>query len=671
MKATQTKTSETTAAKTPAARPAPRPFAQAPTSVFMQTDVYQLAGNMATQRRLGTGVIQTKLNVSHPGDFYEHEADRVAEEVMRAPGETPVRTAPGRAEPHTLQRKCGCEENPAQGHACDTCREKQLNVQRRPASNAGDAVRGGSPHEGDAKGHDGVKDATGVHEALRSAGRPLDAETRTFFEPRFGRDLGGVRVHSDASAGASAKSLNALAYTVGRDIVFGQGQYDAGSRAGRQLLAHELAHVIQQDFGAGLSGAVVQRQPDPTSQPAPAAPANPDVPIPLPPEHDERVARLDEMAKDIERGEQNREELRGQIRNEPVGPPTEEEQIQQDDRRAALTSREEDLAAKLEERIALIDESYAALQQLVPGVTPSPPPEPAASGAPAPDASVQSEMHRLTQEKLKDESRLTLLKRCLARKKIRQIDAKLAEIPSGPSQEAVELQEEKQKQLDYLKSSSAGISCVKPPGQAHHPTEVSDAAFKKMKKGEGFVATPYVALEGEKTGVGGCTIGYGHVITQKSDGRTCEHAPGPMPAERTIPPGQKAELPPHLMQIGNRIFRRCTCNPDWALNPDQAIKLAKDDSGWAIDYVHKTVHVDLDQGQFDALVDITLAVGSIPQSLLDVIHSKLCVDDEAVRQQYMKTALYTKDNRELGPIHAPRRKERVWAPKGDDDPTCV
>lgn len=637
--------------------------AQMPVSKIRQTDVGQVAGNMAMQRRMRTGAIQAKLNVSYPGDPYEREADRVAEAVINAQGPAAVQTASGlgRVEPGRLQHKCDCEEQPSQDGACGPCRAKQLNIQRRPA--------GGSKGEAVGKGE------TGVHEVLRTGGRPLDAAARAFFEPRFGRELGSVRVHSDASASASAKSINALAYTVGRDIIFAPGQYDAGSKAGRRLLAHELAHVIQQDFGSGLTGAVVQRQPDPAVPPEPAptpeAPTDTSVPIPLPPEHDERVARLEEMVKDIELGTQAREELQAQVRNVVVGPATEEEQAERDATRAALKSREESLVAMYEDRITLIDESLAALQQLMPGVTPSPPDMPAASGVPAPDASVQSEFYRLTQEKAKDESRLKLLKRCVARKRIREIDATLAALPVGPSLEAIELEAEKKEQLEYLKSSTAGISCVKPSNQTHHPSKVSDAAFKKMKGGEGFVSIPYVALEGEAKGSGGCTIGYGHVINEKNDGRTCVHAQGPPPPKRRLDPGEKVELGPHLFQVGRMILRKCICTPDWRMSETEARVRADKDMSGAITYIKENVLVDLDEGQFDALVDIKLAVGSIPKSLLDVIHSKICVDDEAVRQEYMKTALYTKDNKAAGPVHAPRRKERVWAPKKDDDPTCV
>jgi Domain of unknown function (DUF4157) len=85
-----------------------------------------------------------------------------------------------------------------------------------------------------------------VNEVLRSPGQPLDANTRAFMEPRFGHDFSHVRVHTGRSAEESAKRVNALAYTVGRDVVFGLGQYMPGSCVGRELISHELAHVLQQ-----------------------------------------------------------------------------------------------------------------------------------------------------------------------------------------------------------------------------------------------------------------------------------------------------------------------------------------------------------------------------------------------------------------------------------------
>jgi Domain of unknown function (DUF4157) len=94
-----------------------------------------------------------------------------------------------------------------------------------------------------------------VNVAPTHGGRPLDPEIRKSFEPRFGRDFSAVRVHSDARAGASAEQVDALALTVGQDIVFGVGQYVPGSTAGRELIAHELAHVVQQSGGSAARSA--------------------------------------------------------------------------------------------------------------------------------------------------------------------------------------------------------------------------------------------------------------------------------------------------------------------------------------------------------------------------------------------------------------------------------
>lgn len=99
-----------------------------------------------------------------------------------------------------------------------------------------------------------------VHDVLHSPGQPLDVGTRAFMEPRFGHDFGQVRVHADTKAADSARAVNALAYTVGRDVVFGAGQYAPGTSEGRKLLGHELAHSVQQDGGS--RSAVVQRFTD-------------------------------------------------------------------------------------------------------------------------------------------------------------------------------------------------------------------------------------------------------------------------------------------------------------------------------------------------------------------------------------------------------------------------
>jgi len=85
-----------------------------------------------------------------------------------------------------------------------------------------------------------------VDEALRSPGEPLDHATREFMELRFGHDFSKVRVHTDSKAGESARAVNAQAYTVGGDVVFGANEYAPGTTGGRRLLAHEVTHVLQQ-----------------------------------------------------------------------------------------------------------------------------------------------------------------------------------------------------------------------------------------------------------------------------------------------------------------------------------------------------------------------------------------------------------------------------------------
>ena len=155
-------------------------------------------GNQAIQNALKRKMIQAKLNVSTPGDRYEQEADRVADEVMRMPVRSTTNEQP------TVQPKL------QDGHT--------------PASETNFRHREGS-------------------------GQSLPESTRRYFEPRFGQDLTHVRVHTDARADASARSINALAYTAGNDITFRAGNYAPDTVTGRRLLAHELTHVIQQQSG--------------------------------------------------------------------------------------------------------------------------------------------------------------------------------------------------------------------------------------------------------------------------------------------------------------------------------------------------------------------------------------------------------------------------------------
>lgn len=140
-----------------------------------------------------------------------------------------------------LQRKCACGQHTVAGGECSACSDSAL--QRSALS------------RDSANGHHSAVPPI-VNDVLNSPGQPLDAATRAFMEPRFGHDFSRVRVHTDARASESAQAVQALAYTVGHDIVFRAGQYSSVPAARNRLLAHELAHVLQQ----GQAGATVQTQ---------------------------------------------------------------------------------------------------------------------------------------------------------------------------------------------------------------------------------------------------------------------------------------------------------------------------------------------------------------------------------------------------------------------------
>ncbi|MBN1203762.1 MAG: DUF4157 domain-containing protein [Myxococcaceae bacterium] len=133
----------------------------------------------------------------------------------------------------SLQRQCACG-----GGGCQPCAQRKRPLQRaeRPGRERPEEI------------------PSVVDEVLSSPGQPLDAGARSFMEPRLGQDFSQVRVHTDARAAESAQAVQALAYTVGKDIVFDRGQYQPDTEQGRHLLAHELAHTVQQQ-GQGASSA--------------------------------------------------------------------------------------------------------------------------------------------------------------------------------------------------------------------------------------------------------------------------------------------------------------------------------------------------------------------------------------------------------------------------------
>ncbi len=148
--------------------------------------------------------------------------------------------------PRLLQRACACGGTPGPSGECTECRAKGLQRQARPG--AGPAL---APPI--------------VHDVLRSPGKPLDTATRAFMEPRFGHDFSRVRIHTDAAAAESAQAVDAHAYTVGPNIVFAASRHDPSSNSGRQLLAHELTHVLQQG-AAGTAATLRISEPDDASE---------------------------------------------------------------------------------------------------------------------------------------------------------------------------------------------------------------------------------------------------------------------------------------------------------------------------------------------------------------------------------------------------------------------
>jgi len=138
-----------------------------------------------------------------------------------------------------LQRKCSCGGAAGLSGSCEGCEKKQLQLRTSNQSK-----RESVPHV--------------VHDVVNGNGQPLDQSTSSFMESRFGHDFSHVRVHTDARAADSANAVNAMAYTVGRNIVFANGQYSPSTAIGKELIAHELTHVIQQQrLGEPLPGHLV------------------------------------------------------------------------------------------------------------------------------------------------------------------------------------------------------------------------------------------------------------------------------------------------------------------------------------------------------------------------------------------------------------------------------
>jgi hypothetical protein len=198
-----------------------------PTRVLLPTSA---AADRRAARRIGPPVIQAKLGIGAPNDLFEQEADRVADLVMGMPdGDVfQPRLGPGPSRPEQISRTGAAGEENLQRPPEEETEEELLQARE---------VSGQAPET-----------ASGVATRVNSlgSGKPLDPVTRDFVELRFGHDFSGVRVHAGGEAADTAGVVQARAYTLGRDIVFGPGEYLPATMEGKRLLAHELAHVVQQ-----------------------------------------------------------------------------------------------------------------------------------------------------------------------------------------------------------------------------------------------------------------------------------------------------------------------------------------------------------------------------------------------------------------------------------------
>ena len=218
----------------------------------------QQIGNQAVQRLLQPRHIQAKLTIGQPNDKYEQEADRVADQVMRMPESKIQREInefdEDEMEQEEIQTKpLGATITPVvQRQLTDEIEEEEeelLQAKEMP---------GQSPEVSNK--------LEGTIHSLLGGGQPLSSLVRDYMEPRFGYNFNQVRVHTDTQAAKVARSINARAFTLGQDVVFGSGHYSPSTARGKHLLAHELAHVIQQE-GSLSTNKFIQKgdEPDATT----------------------------------------------------------------------------------------------------------------------------------------------------------------------------------------------------------------------------------------------------------------------------------------------------------------------------------------------------------------------------------------------------------------------
>ena len=172
--------------------------------------------------------IQRKLSIGSIDDPLEHEADAVADKVMRMPG------------PNLVQRKCA------------SCEEEEI-VQSKPLASFIQKM-------GNYTGMTASDSVSQKINSTKGGGNNLDSSTKSFMENRFGTDFSGVKIHTGDYAVQMSQELNAQAFTVGNDVYFNSGKYNPNSNSGKHLLAHELTHTVQQ-------GGTIHRKCDKTVKP--------------------------------------------------------------------------------------------------------------------------------------------------------------------------------------------------------------------------------------------------------------------------------------------------------------------------------------------------------------------------------------------------------------------
>ncbi len=572
-----------------------------------------------------------------------------------------------------------------------------------------------------------------VHEALRSSGQPLDRETRAFMEPRFGYefsrtpvhpvnsqasnsivkigqanddyeqeadstadrimrardlsvsaeqkprqywDLSRIRVHTDAKAADSARSVNAQAFTSGQDIVFGAGQFAPGTESGRMLIVHELVHVAQQnsgwqteDSGFRIASQLIQRSTH-TVCDENGCHEEPDEP--------------DASAPDAG----SAEEKTPDDASLPRGAPSTETQPDSEDAGSSGGS-------PLDQSVPPADQSYNPQQQSTSITDASAPEADSAeeniSDAGLPGGVSSSETQESSNDDQSDQSysipeprslSQTLEPSTLSKEELEveigAIRNWLEAFPEEPKQEQLrEVQAEMENQLaiaDIPKPFSLDQICVLSRYIPSYPSKgVSEELINRMMgkyrregdpgegglNGKDCAETPYIAGPGEAV----CTYGYGHQI--KRGNRILDKNTNAPPTKERI------------KEVGNNFRTEFACeNPNEFIscsgNPSPAEVLLRRDAKGAGSApgqgVEKVVNVDLNQCEYDALVDMVLSHGNITDketaNLMNAIKWYWCTNEgkDYVRTIYMQTAINMQGSKVVSPGLKNRREQRVWPP---------